>query len=280
MNARSLFARGAAAGLVALAVLAPCGRAAAAAPLHPELKKIHVLVVVDTYDAGAKALGMLLDQDNVVSFLRRTIPAERLSVTTLEGRAVTRGNILGYYEALEVGPDEGLFFYYSGHGATDRSRGHALTLYNGRHYLLRADLLASLKAKGAGLVVALTDCCSNYVDLGPERPLAAPALPSEINPVVSRLFFRQRGVIDITAAELGKSASGDTEVGGFFTASLIELLRRGDPLDETYSSWDAFFPLLKAETARLSRERRGASAMHSPIIFELPAPRQRARRPS
>jgi hypothetical protein len=279
MNARSLLARGAA-GLVALAALAPGGRAAAAAPLHPELKKLHVLVVVDTYDAGAKRLGMLLDQDNVVSFMRRTVPAERLSITTLEGRAVTRGNILGYYEGLEVGPDEGLLFYYSGHGATDRAKGHALTLYNGRHYLLRADLLTAMKARGAGLVVALTDCCSSYVNLGPERPLAAPAPATEINAVVSQLFFRQRGVIDITAAELGKPASGDTEVGGYFTASLIELLRRGDPQAEGYSSWDAFFPLLKAETARLSRERRGAGAMHSPIIFELPVARPRLRRPS
>jgi hypothetical protein len=280
MNARSLLARGAAAGLAALAALAPCGRASAAAPLHSELKKLHVLVVVDTYDAGAKRLGMLLDQDNVVSFLRRTVPAERLSIRTLEGRAVTRGNILGYYEALEVGPDEGLFFYYSGHGATDRTRGHALTLYNGRHYLLRADLLTAMKAKGAGLVIALTDCCSTYTNLGPERPLAVPAPAGDVDPVVSRLFFRQRGVIDITAAELGKPASGDTEVGGYFTASLIELLRRGDPQNESYSSWDTFFPLLKAETARLSRERRGAGAQHSPIIFELPAPRPRVRRPS
>jgi hypothetical protein len=279
MSARLLL-RGLGAPLLTLAVLAaPAGRANATPPQRPELKKLHVLVVVDTYDARAKRLGMLLDQDNVVSFLRRTVPADRLSVTIMEGRDVTRSNVLGYYESLEVGPEDGLLFYYSGHGAIDRQKGHALTLFAGRQYLLRADLLAAMKAKGAGLVMVLTDCCSTYANLRPEQPLAArgasrgPGAPAEIDPVVSRLFFRQRGVIDITAAEPGRPASGDTEVGGFFTASLVELLRRGDPRDEAYSSWDAFFPRLKAETARLSRERRGDRAMHAPVAYQLPGAR-------
>src|SRR5262245_58275497 len=114
MNARSIPVRGALVALLALAaVLGPAARADAA-PLHPEIRKLHVLIVIDTYDSGAKRLGMLLDQDNMMALLRRTIPAERLSITNLEGRAVTRSNILGYYERLEVGPDEGLLFYYSG----------------------------------------------------------------------------------------------------------------------------------------------------------------------
>src|SRR5712691_8112922 len=107
MTTRTIVLRAALVAGLGLAVLAaPSGQARADAPLHPELKKLHVLIVVDTYDSGAKRLGLLLDQDNVMAFLRRTVPADRLSITNLEGRAVTRSAILGYYEKLEVGADE------------------------------------------------------------------------------------------------------------------------------------------------------------------------------
>ena len=77
-------------------------------------------------------------------------------VKVLTGAAVTAANILQAIDDLDVGPNDSLLCFIDGHGAYDPRLahgdplgGHLLQIRSGD--LLRTDLMAHLKAKGARL---------------------------------------------------------------------------------------------------------------------------------
>ncbi len=54
----------------------------------------------------------------------------------------------------DVGSNDALLFYYSGHGGTDPNTGHFLATSGGN--LLRSDLLSAMKSKSPRLIVVLS----------------------------------------------------------------------------------------------------------------------------
>src|SRR5262245_20997044 len=146
------------AGLVAvLGLLGPATRPANA----QELTRLRVLLVFDTSD---KQLGKGLEKHDlprVSRTLRGNVPTSRMTIDVLKGKGVMRKQILAHYQTLKTGPNEGLLFFYGGHGATDKETGrHALTLTN-EDVLFRYELREAMEAKKAGLVVIISDCCSD-----------------------------------------------------------------------------------------------------------------------
>jgi hypothetical protein len=280
MNARTRF-RSLAALLAAVALALTPSPAAAQARPEP-LKRVRALLVIDTNSNLTAAVK--IDRDNLVELLRKTIPPGSLELVVFEGDKVNPDDILSYYRNLETGPDECLFFYYTGHGATEKKRGHVLTM--GRsgaiRFLFRSDLLAEMRRKNPGLVVCLTDCCSNVIELKNPRPgIRTAGSTDTIHPVMLDLFFRSRGVVDITAAEYDTSAFCDNETGSFMTAALKRLVLSEPPKGKDgYLTWRDFFPPLRAETERIFKNWKGKLSPEdaaqikqdnqSPVAFELP----------
>jgi hypothetical protein len=189
-----------------------------------ELKRLRALLVIDTQSNLGDSV--VKDRETMRRLLTSNIPTDRLELTILQGRDATPARILDYYRNLQTGPDEALLFYYAGHGAFNNFNGqagnHYLTMDAGsleRHILLRA-----MQAKRAGLIVLLTDCCSDVVKLQGFADVTTSeggtAQARQLQHLTRCLFFQHRGIVDITAAWIGSSAYGDTQVGGFFTASL------------------------------------------------------------
>jgi hypothetical protein len=183
----------------------------------------------------------------------------------MEGDEMTPDNILKKIERLPVRPNDAVVFMYFGHGAFDQKTDqHLFGLVHGDQQpmlLLRKDVIAALQAKNAGLTVLLTDCCSDVVPILAARPVVARAPARDLDPVLSHLFFRHRGLVDITAAEKGTSAWFDTAVGGMFTQALMgRLLRK--PLAELDTDKDGFLTWrelaeeLKEETNRVFLEEK------------------------
>lgn len=176
----------------------------------------------------------------------------------LEGDRATKEEILAYYEKLRVAPNEGLVFYFAGHGARDeKTEKHFFDLRKGSP-LLREDLTRAMEAKKAGLVLLLTDCCSTpqefkdeklFNDRGPGDPPA-----TRLHPTVRCLLFRARGTVDITAATDNASWSDNLE-GGIFTRSVSRMLRQPikvlDLNKDDFVSWREFYPQLRDETLSL-----------------------------
>ncbi|HKI33004.1 MAG TPA: caspase family protein [Gemmataceae bacterium] len=216
-----------------------------------DLKRLRVLLVIDNTDPD-HAVSVERDRQNVQTLLEEHIPKGRRQIDCLEGRKVTREEILKYYRDLETGPDEALLFFFAGHGGIDPKLGHCLQMAAGdQSRLPRADVRKAMEQKRAGLVVLLTDCCSTRVKTKPLDGANQPLTPRELHPVFRCLFFQHRGTVDITAAEDDSGAFGDDR-GGVFTSALVNLLQ-GDvkALDtdhDGFVSWKEIVPLLSKKT--------------------------------
>src|SRR5262245_48434435 len=90
--------------VTSVTLAAPAALPAAEAP---ELKKLHVLLVIDSSDKNL-AESVQIDQRRIEWMLRRNIPSSRYTLTSLVGPKATRGNILAHYRNHPAARDEGL----------------------------------------------------------------------------------------------------------------------------------------------------------------------------
>lgn len=217
--------------------------------------RIDVLIVCDT---DTKLQGIERDARAFRSVFETGIQDPRLlRVTSFTGALVSPQQVFDYYRRVQVGPNDTLVFFYTGHGATDPNRGHALTTERGVIY--RNDLRRAMQGRGARLNVLLSDCCSNVVDLPPSITAGAPApgaLPDVVRPLLRQLFLEHRGTVDITAAEVGQSAWATNLLGGFFAHALTEHLfsfdvKGHDANKDGFVTWAEIFEPVR-ENTRLS----------------------------
>src|SRR5579859_3717553 len=113
-------------GAAALAALLLVASPLLSAP-PKEVNKLHVLLVFDTQD-DLLSDSLEIDEQRVLGFLNSTIPANRLSVTVLKGENVTPERILDHYRKAKPSTEDGLLFFYGGHGATDPVKKHYFQL--------------------------------------------------------------------------------------------------------------------------------------------------------
>jgi hypothetical protein len=272
------------AALVALALsaLVPAARATEDPARPNELKRVRALLVIDTESNLVDSVKH--DRENMRILLQEHIPAERCKVDVLEGKKVTRQDILRYYRDLKTGPDEALLFFYAGHGCIDHDLGQCLQPQMAKTPLVpRAEVRKAMEQKGAGLVVLLTDCCSTRLKAKPKPNGRQTIKGVKLHPVLRCLFFQHRGTVDVTAAEDDTGSFGDDEHGGVFTGSLVTLLEGDlqtvDRNGDGFVSWKEFFPILARETeknfrafaerARANNEAVGQKTQR-PRSFALP----------
>lgn len=220
----------------------------------PELKRLHVLVVIDSA-ARDLAYSVRIDRERIEHLLMTTIPADRYRLTVLEGKKATARQILTYYRNLRTAPGEGLLFYYAGHGARDEKTGKPFFDLRVGGPLLREDLIRHMEARQTELVLLLTDCCSTPQPLkGPGVTPRAGGPARTLHPTVRQLLFQARGTIDVTAATDNSSWS-DNLKGGVFTRSICRMLRQPvrsvDLNKDGFVTWREFYPQLRDETQSL-----------------------------
>ena len=90
-----------------------------------------------------------------------------------------------------------LFFYYCGHEAFDKQKGHYL--YTSGGDITRAEIRNILNNTGARSIVMVTDCCSSLASFEP--PVRR--IPAKWK-VFHKLFFEHTEVVDMTAATEGE----------------------------------------------------------------------------
>jgi hypothetical protein len=194
------------------------------------------------------------DMRSLDDLFKRAVPEGRFTRRVLQGAEVNRKAILAAVDKVPAGPDDGLLFYYCGHGAIDKkTRRHYLQLRSGD--VFRDEVLAAMKRKGCPLTVLLTDCCSTLASAKPAAPEVSLTTPKGIvlQDKVRSLFFQARGTIDITAAAADTPSWSDPFHGGVFTRTFCGLL-----LDHQFSAldkdgdgaitWPEFFRTLQPKT--------------------------------
>jgi hypothetical protein len=287
-------------GLAAL--LTSFSQASAALTHTPEeASRVRILLVIDTQAENAQGLGLALGGDKLKRVLKESLRQQRredrYTLDVLTGADVTPENILDYYRHLKTEPNEALLFYYTGHGAVDQFRGHYLDL-DKRGRLYRSTLRAAMLQKNARLVAILTDSCANLTGnegISP-RGRKAPPLNSFLAPtpaktssagvswkpdpvghgtgtVLWHLLFHHCGLVDINGAAMGKLAYANRDLGGYFTATLADLLSepvaRFDTNGDHFVEWSEFFALLRRNTEHGAPAGTGGSYSQTPTAFAL-----------
>jgi hypothetical protein len=134
--------------------------------------------------------------------------------------------------------------------------------------VFRADVRKGMEAKGAGLVVIMSDCCSERLevqDLPIHRPVEVIHYPA-----VRCLFFQHRGVVDITAAADETGSWGDQR-GGVFTRAFCEAMKPANfpKLDQNHDkfvTWKEFFPTLKVTTEAFFESFAKTARAHNKFV--------------
>ncbi|MCE9566020.1 MAG: caspase family protein [Planctomycetes bacterium] len=229
------------------------GSAGAQEAKTKEVAHLKVLLVADTSDP-VLAKGVHRDTKNFTSFLANNIPKERYDLVVLTGESITPDQILAHYKNLKVGPDDGLLFYYSGHGSIRPGKGHTLELQKGKNPLTRSDVVAAMTAKKPLLAVLLTDCCSDRLGLtdmnSKEGTPHAANIPTAPTTLVRKLFFQTQGLVDITAATNDVALADDFR-GGYFTNAICRIA--GQNKDKALS-WKEFHTAVAKETVAIHQD--------------------------
>jgi len=266
-------------GLIGMGLLLAASPLAAAPPA--EVAKLHVLLVFDTTDEALET-SLKIDEKRMRAFLRSTIPENRFSMTVLKGKKVTRQDILGHYQKAKPKAEDGLLFFYGGHGATDPVKKHYFQLAIGED-LPRADVRKAMEAKKTALVMLLSDCCSTPQKITGvvQRDIQSLEGTKQIHPTVRCLLFQARGTVDVTAATDAPSWSDNLQ-GGVFTRTLCKMMTKDvkslDGNGDGFVTWREFFPRLQRDTQdtfktwKVDMTARGANidtGTQKPSSFDL-----------
>jgi hypothetical protein len=203
---------------------------------------LHGLMVIDTHADGVGE-HTKASRDNIDASI--LTPIRQLGrngflgdVKTLDGNFATKARIVEYFRNLPQyvkfdsygrrlgGWDNGdtVLFYYNGHGGVVDGR-HVLTMKHGD--VARSLIESEIRKLNPRLALILTDCCSTFSEqaAGSYGGAAAANLRA-----MRKLFLRGRGVVNVTAAERGRSAwIFPSPIGGAFTRALAQGLTVAGP---------------------------------------------------
>lgn len=182
----------------------------------------HLVLFGDTLDKNI-GVSVGVDTKGVMSLFAENLPRAQLRVTRVEGPQLSKQRMLDTIRKTRVGKNDALIVYFAGHGAYDPKQGHYFVATpsaktESKRYLLRDDVRAAMKARGARLNVLMSDCCSNVRKL--RKAVGAPTTKSVVAqapPAFVSLLLKPQGFVDISSSSPGQVAMGDDANGGYFT---------------------------------------------------------------
>lgn len=245
-------------------------------------QKVHTVLILDddhaTFGPCVKVNGELM-----ASLLAGQIDEELRGTTTLilsSRDALNRANLLKSIADLKVGRNEALFCYYSGLGASSRSRGSSLKMGDGSQ-MPRRELAQALARKGARLTVLVTDVVQAFAPPTAEELLVGVEGPQ----VLAWLLLQHAGVVDIESARpneagLCQKSLGDDgiteQLGSVFTREFFKECTLGRSQGKRPVTWEGFFSELstnvnQAATALLHLADTAPRQGQNPVAVRLTA---------
>jgi hypothetical protein len=228
--------------------------------------KMHLLIVASTND---KKIGISSRQDMVNISGYFSDLAERLGISfelkTIWGQMVSKRSVENAVQALKPAPNDIVIFYYSGHGFRspgDKSRYPKMVLASEytmstlkNHTLGVEEVYNRIVKKGARLNLIFSDCCNESIDapipVGPS-PLTTKSvgLPLSIDNCKSLFFSPRKISILATSADTTQLASGNPEIGGYFSHQLRASLNMHTSRLKSNVTWMQVLNQARQSTAR------------------------------
>jgi len=229
---------------------------------QPKPAKMHLILAADISSEDSVGSVVASDTYNLRKLIENNVADDRLNIIDLQdkrrGNQLTKEDILREIRNLNANSDDTIFFFYSGHGAFDSAKDQYFALAS-QEPVLRDEVLAAIKGKNVRLSILISDCCYNQADLA-KHEISSQIVPrgqqamKGLRPLVEKLFFEAKGVVDITASEKGTYGfiyptearmENGVNKGSVFTWNLRKVLTT-----EMYASknWDQIFNSVREET--------------------------------
>ena len=219
-----------------------------------DAQKVHALLVIMNDDLDIR---QIVDVNRLRVRKMLQLLEVNPDIWQADDRQIQPHHISEWVRNRQVDAEDTILVYYSGHGHIDRKARHYLDLdvQNAAFSLLRSDLAEELSEKRCRLKMLITDTCSNRVQTSPPIAQSAGTVVSRKRRYTQDIFLKHKGFLDITAASPGQYAWGNNEIGGYFTAALIESFTASADTDKNgFLSWEEVFLATRDETQRLFSE--------------------------
>ena len=211
-------------------------------------RKLHVVIAADVSDASIGRYCQT-DANKVRLLFQNNVHNGEVEIHEVATANVNQAGITRTLQNAGVRPEDAVVFYYSGHGNYARDGQHYMVV--GGNWTSRSSVIASLKSRGAGLAVLITDSCFNFNDVTPpQQTVRAEMRKSATAPLFRKLFFETNGFIDINSCQRDEKAAthADYSLGSVFTKAFVDSL--GAKSTMATETWQSIVNDVSQETSR------------------------------
>ena len=218
---------------------------------------IHVLMVIDDANPKTEKLRTIdrhmitgLMGNYVGVMLEKQRPGATVKMTELlsKDNQAKRDNIFNWLQNVNPGPDGVIFVYFSVPGGVDEAGTKGRFLLVQGEKLYRKEIATLIEGMQCRLKIFITDTYHNSFLV--EFP---PLQMDTLEYYFDDLFLEHEGFLNLTSASPGQLSIGNSNHGGNFTFSLIEVIfyismfERDRNLEDDFISWEEVFELIKVD---------------------------------
>lgn len=212
----------------------------------------HAIIACNTTDAkiGPGMVSDMNHMNNMVQTIQAMLDCES-DLMVFDGKTCTKANITNYINNLEVGRDDVILFFYSGHGthaarnAEDPWPQMCMNTSIESLFMPVMSVDKLLANKQPKLRIILTDCCNvedSRVSVKPKlTQLSGPTSLKDFNTdAIKKLFLGNKGKVMMTSSKLGQYSHSCNyyDIGSIFTNYVIEAF---DEIGQGISpTWEAY----------------------------------------
>ena len=190
---------------------------------------LHFIAVVDTNDA---TIGTIDDLSNAVVWANKIAQYAGLTLNfqSLSGQQLSVAATRQLIDALPVGADDVVYFFYSGHGGNPGDRRWPVLYYTtttNADNVSMDEVVEALVPKNPRLLIVLADCCNSY-PWQTGRPRAVfqnIAASAQGIANYQRLFATFQGSVLSSGCAPGQYSLGAAGSGGVFVNNFMNALQ-------------------------------------------------------
>lgn len=210
-------------------------------PAQAHAAKVIAIILADT-DSHQGGGSFEIDFNNMVELAKNISYNTDLELVLkrYSGQKLTRDNVLRTIHELSVGSDDTLIVYFAGHGWNSGGTWPDLIFTRGEYDRSRwesvnfGEVIDTLKSQDPRLLIALADCCNNYIEEAPERRLKVNN-SEPLSEAYEKLFVYARGYVLACGTRPGGYSFSTEHEGGVFTSNFLRKLYQ--ELDSSDPSW-------------------------------------------
>lgn len=205
------------------------------------VKTIHAILVAD----NVSDISFLTQADlkNIQNELKLVSKHTKivLKEKTFSSSTFKKENVASYLKNLNISKDDGVVFYFSGHGYRTLQKETKWPFLSFELYKKGLDMqwvIDTIWSKKPQFALILADCCNNYAEAGLQRTTKKIMINlNRISPNYSgykQLFVNASGCVAVCSSSAGQFSYG-SQKGGIFTMCFLSSLNR--EISQPKPSW-------------------------------------------